>query len=237
MKQPTMAILALILMGTAHVAAATREPPRPIVWDPVPLPEVRLPAEHPRIWFTAADLPELRKRCQTTHAAQLNMIRNASEKDPRSAGVRAFNLAFLYQMSGEPNYARQAIELARGVKPFDWVKPNEQGLPYGDWYSGLADPLACVFDWCYDQLNAADRQAIGAVLRDELAHGPYRTRFHEPWWMPAWLSEILALYGAGIDDKLAADHLAAYNHSIHQFTAVADEIHADGAMGDYHYQY
>ena len=75
------------------------------------------------------------------------------------------------------------------------------------------------------------------MLREELSHGPYVTRFHEPWWMPSWLSEILALYGAGIDDKLAEKALADYNRSIHQWTALADEIHGDGAMGDYLYQY
>ena len=140
-------------------------------------------------------------------------------------------------MTGDAKYARQAIELARDVKPFGWVQPNEKKLPYGEWYAGLADPLACVFDWCFDQFSEADRKAIGGVLREKLAHGPYVTRFHECWWMPAWLSEILALYGAGIDDPLAAKALAEYNRSIHQFVALADEIHADGAMGDYLYQY
>ena len=91
----------------------------------------------------------------------------------------------------------------RDVKRFGWVKPNEKSLPYGQWYAGHADPLACVFDWCFDQLSDAERKAIGGVLREEVAFGPYRTRFHEPFWMASWLSEILALYGAGIDDKLA----------------------------------
>jgi hypothetical protein len=214
-----------------------KEPPRPIAWDPAPLPEVKLPTTRPRIWFTAADLPVLRKRCQTTHAGDLQALQKNAEAGGGRSGVAAFCLAFLYQMTGEAKYAQQAIRLACEVKPFGWVRPNEQSLPYGDWFAGQADPLACVFDWCYDQLSDADRKAIGGVLREELVRGPYRTRFHECWWMPAWLSEILALYGAGIDDALAAAALADYNRSIHQFVGVADEIHADGAMGDYHYQY
>jgi hypothetical protein len=215
---------------------AVKEPPRMIDYDPAPLPEVHLPAARPRIWFTAAELLELRKRCQSTHQNYLNLVVNAAQGHPRPA-IRAFNLAFLYQITGEAGYARQAIELARHVKRFDWVRPNEMGLPYGEWYAGYADPLACVFDWCFDQLSAEERKAIGAVLREELAHGPYHTQFHECFWIPAWVSQTLALWGAGVDDKLAADSLVACNRAMHQLAALADEIHADSAIGTYHYQY
>ncbi|MBM4044885.1 MAG: hypothetical protein FJ279_07215, partial [Planctomycetes bacterium] len=234
----------LVLAFSLSVASAARaegkasDKARQLVdFDPAPLPAVRLPATRPRVWFAATDLPELRKRCQTTHKAHLDRIRQGVEDGNRRPGSRAFDLAFLYQMTGDANHARQAIALAREAKPFAWVEKNAKSVPCGDFYAGMADPLACVFDWCNDQLTADDRATIGGVLRAQLADGPYRTQFHVPWWMAHWLSNILALFDAGIDDKLANDHLAAYNRSLHQFTALADEIHADSAMGDYHHQY
>ncbi|MCX7047562.1 MAG: heparinase II/III family protein [Candidatus Sumerlaeota bacterium] len=230
-------LAAMFALCWAAFAAELAPPPRPVDYDPAPLPVAPLPAQHPRIWFTAAEAPELRRRCQGAAKGSLDQIRRQSEDTRRSSLERAFDLAFLYQMTGGASQAQQAIALIRERKAFDWVGLFNSGCPYGGADNGMADPLACVFDWCFDQLNDADRTSIGGVLREELSHGPYRTRFHEPWWMNIWLSEILALHGAGIDDKLAADHFAAYNRSIHQFAALADAIHADGSMGDYQYQY
>jgi hypothetical protein len=34
-------------------------------------------------------------------------------------------------------------------------------------------------------MTDAERQAIGTVIREEVAFGPYQTRFHECWWMPS----------------------------------------------------
>lgn len=233
-----IALAAVLTVGGAAGGAALQAPPRPVDFDPAPLPTVTLAAGHPRIWFTAAEVPGLRQQCLAGGAkGALDQVRRQAANDKQSATGRAFDLAFLYQMTGDAAHAKQAIALIRGNKAFDWVGLFNSGHPYGGANVGMADPLACVFDWCHDQMTDDDRRAIGGVLREELAHGPYRTRFHEPWWMTIWLSEILALHGAGIDDPLAATHLAAYNRSIHQFAVLADVIHADGAMGDYQYQY
>ena len=153
-------------------SAGSREVGRILDYDPAPLPHVQLPAEHPRVWFTAKDLPELRRRCQTTHKSYFDAIIDRGIQDGGQPGIRPFNLAFLYQITGEPKYARQAIELARNVKPFGWVHPDGQSLPYGEWYAGLADPLACVFDWCYDQLSPEERKAIGGALRKSCCTAP-----------------------------------------------------------------
>jgi hypothetical protein len=223
------------IVVAAEVAIPPR-PPRPVDYDPTPLPKIELSAKHPRIWFSAADVPAMRERCRGPQAAVLERAKRQAEDLQQSDLSRAVGLAFLYQMTGEAAYARKAIAVAQGRKAFDWVTNFNAGYPYsGSW--GMTDPLACVFDWCYDQLSGEDRQIIGGELRKELAHGPYRARFHEPEYMNVWLSEILALYGAGIDDALASEHLASYNRAIHQFAFMADAIHADGAMGDYQFQY
>jgi hypothetical protein len=219
-------------------ARAGRNEP-PIAWDPQPLTPVHLQDTRPRIWFTAAQLPVLRQRCQKPayQDALQKLIKDAGETSQRPQ-VRAVSAAFLYQMTGKRAYARQAIELARGVKPYGWVNTNANAAhqPFGDSYTGLADPLACVFDWCYDALRPEEKAAIGGVLHDQLSKGPYRIIFHEPWWIPVWLSDIIALHNSGIDEKMVDEQLAACNRCVHQFVAFADEIHADGATGDYHGQ-
>lgn len=236
-----LALAALIIVTSlAEVfaaAPAVDKKYRPIPWDPAPLPEVAVRAERPRIWFTRAQVPELRKRCQTSCREAFAGVQAhlAETKEPR---LMAFDLAFLYQMTDDSAYARGAIEIARKARPFQWIErktgSEKDGFPMiGPWYAKQADPLACVFDWCYDQLTADDKWSIGEVLRTQLALGPYRMVFHEGWWYCCWLSEILALSGSGIDDKLAEEQLAQFNRVMHQYIAVADEIMADSAYGDY----
>lgn len=232
-------------MDMAHGQTAVADVPKsprhhyPLMdYDPVPLPDVKL-SPRPRIWFNAAEIPGLRLRCQTTLKGDLDQQRREVEGDKakNGAGILAFDLAFLYQMTGDATYAKRAIAIARQAKPFEYYSWHATGHPMGGLYLGQAEPLACVYDWCYDQMGEADRLSIGQVIREQLAHGPYHATFHEPWYMCAWLSQILALHGAGIDDKFAEEHLKAYNRAIHQFAWIADSIHADGAIGDYGYQY
>ena len=134
-------VVAPSLLLAATLLAQRKEPPRPIDFDPAPLPAVTIPAERPRIWFTAADVPDLRKRCQTTHKSEFNSILKNLDRGGGRPGILAFNLAFLYQMMGEAQYARRAIEMARNVKRFEWIQPDGEALPYGAWHAGLADSL------------------------------------------------------------------------------------------------
>jgi hypothetical protein len=47
----------------APAPGAPREIDRIIDFDSAPLPQVQVPAPRPRIWFTAQDVPILRRRC------------------------------------------------------------------------------------------------------------------------------------------------------------------------------
>jgi hypothetical protein len=229
-------MLIFLAITAAPDMKSVPKPPSPVDYDPAPLPKIDLPAEHPRIWFTAAEGPPLRRRCQTSLAGCIEQMRQLADDVKRKPCDRACDLAMVYQMTGDAAYARRAIAMVRGMRAFEWGPMFNKGFPYGSSF-GMADPLACVFDWCYDQLSDAERQTIGGELLKELSHGPYRARFHTAYYMNVWLSEILALYGAGIDDRLAREHLASYNRAIHQYACMADAIHADGAMGDYQFQY
>ena len=86
-----LVLVAFVIMASITTVSAAPPPVtekmRPIPWDPAPLPKVEIPADRPRIWFTAAQVPELRKRCRTTCRAGL---REASgERRQESEASRA----------------------------------------------------------------------------------------------------------------------------------------------------
>jgi hypothetical protein len=101
--------VAVLACAVSALAAARSDRPaavppvtekmRPIPWDPAPLPKVEIPADRPRIWFRAAQVPELRKRRQTTCAAAFEQIKQSVATVEGKSSSQAFNLAFLYQMA------------------------------------------------------------------------------------------------------------------------------------------
>ncbi|MBN1673637.1 MAG: heparinase II/III family protein, partial [Kiritimatiellae bacterium] len=137
---------------------------------------------HPRIFFTAKDLPALRNRIQTTHAGQWRGMKKWA--DGNMAGkwnhtrVRVYlpTYAFLYRLGGEKAYADKAIAMARELLAA--VTPeNVAEEPVWFW----ARSLAMCYDWCHDRLTASDKAAILKGI-DEIGGPLYERLIVRRWF-------------------------------------------------------
>ncbi|MBN1673639.1 MAG: DUF4962 domain-containing protein [Kiritimatiellae bacterium] len=144
-----LGLVSAAAMSTAPGACAAAAPPRSFAVEP----------GHPRIFFTAKDLPALRKRIQTTHSKQWLSMKKwadggmAGKPSDKRLGFDVPPYAFLYRLSGERAYAERAIALARKLAALD-VSSNDLAN------ARRARALACAYDWCYDRLTPADKAAI-----------------------------------------------------------------------------
>jgi hypothetical protein len=120
------------------------------------------PGNHPRLFFTAQDIPELRYRA--TQAPFDEMVQRLIESlehdgdyqpfDPNHThhrSMRAKISAFLYVLTGDEAYALSAREDVEWViagtgtgTHFGWADPSEMGLRS---YS-MATRVALAYDWC-----------------------------------------------------------------------------------------
>ncbi|MBN1675101.1 MAG: DUF4962 domain-containing protein [Kiritimatiellae bacterium] len=120
---------------------------------------------HPRIFFTAKDLPALKKRIETTHARQWAGLKKWAD-GPASGKWSNKQLrqhlpayAFLYRLGGGTNYAAEAISMARRIAAFDIGDLSKGDVSAGD-LEGTPKAMAIAYDWCYDRLTAEDKAAI-----------------------------------------------------------------------------
>ena len=140
--------------------------------------------QHPRLYFTAADLPELRQRLQTLYATEFQRYINELDKhfdipaEQRGRGYPFFdakNYAFLYMidpatMRGfsfghrREEYGRKAIEIAMFIKRETrgdrHSSANLQGENGG--YHNLA--LAVAYDWTFALLSAEEKRSLADAM-------------------------------------------------------------------------
>ncbi len=128
----------------------------------------------------------------------------------------AFNLAFLYQMTGEQKYADKAFEFADAFcdlttwtqrahefpiiysRIMPWNVPDDQVNFNFDHYNGDAGRMmAAVYDWLYPALNEAQRDRIRGALIEKVVtrvRGDYE--FH--WWATAYRCNWCGVCNSGI---------------------------------------
>lgn len=147
---------------------------------PLPL-KAALAGQHPRLFFTAADIPGLRARCQTTHKDFLDRAMSGAnsylgQMPPANAADcsddqdmqqwawwRLTTLAFGYVATGDEKYARKAGEwMDLFVSYPDWGTGEEINQSMGA--ANMITGVACAYDWCYDVLTPEQRTRI----RDKL---------------------------------------------------------------------
>jgi len=222
MRHATLALLALLVLATAQPAGA---------YDVID--------GHPRIFFSAADVPGLRAKCTGAMASDFNIMQDWADdhiNDSPSVDLDSVlpMYAFLWQMTGDSRYAQRAKQI---VQYF-----INGGNTDSD---AFARGAALFFDWCYDYLTPSERQTYGAAVAASAQYHidannwELMDNYHSK---PRWLRRIsypgLALYGAGVNNMLAVTLCdMAHEHtfgSLHALCAI-DEVAGDGAYfeGDY----
>jgi len=138
-------------------------------------------ADHPRIFFTASDIPRLREEARTTKASIAAPIlafatehltdtplaappNQANLETYRSEGNRMLAFAFAYVLTGDRRY----FELTRRylLTHAAWDHWGDEG-GVGQRDLGFHHMLmfnAIAYDWIYPELSAADRDTIRATL-------------------------------------------------------------------------
>ncbi len=160
---------------------------------------------HPRLFFTAEELPALRAKLATEPFAsrwevflelaerdlhaRLPEIRNGRlRRGARDAIGHAGIAAFAYAITGDERFGERAKAEALGlVEASGWPGPSRLGqavLETGE----AATACALVYDWCYDLLSEAERDTLReGMLR--LAVEPYLASLaKDDWWVGNYIT-------------------------------------------------
>jgi hypothetical protein len=177
-------ILALVALPTSP-AFAQRPPLPPLATDAPPPGSPLALGQHPRIFFTAKDVPYLRSRIHQHYRDRfqsfLNLLGNpgALSSDQRKAEANwgSMNFAFVAALGPAelrdlgfvlPSQYQTRTQLCG--KAMGYVRsmlPTIASAPLADhnylttgYPAPLAVPVAATYDWCHSELSDADRQAI-----------------------------------------------------------------------------
>ena len=124
---------------------------------PVPIP----PAEHPRLYVRARDLPVIRQRLSHPRLAPVwNRVQAAARTKPE--GLKRDDLtrfiavkALLHLLNDDPASGREAIDMLREFLPGADFDLHVQDISRQ--IGALMLSTAMVYDWCYPQLTAGDK--------------------------------------------------------------------------------
>lgn len=128
----------------------------------------------------------------------------------------AFNLAFMYQMTGEKKYADKAFEFSDAFcdlttwtmrahefpiiysRVMPWNVPDDQVNFNFDHYNGDSGRImAAVYDWLYPALNQAQRDRIrGALIEKVVTRVRGNYEFH--WWASAYRCNWCGVNNSGV---------------------------------------
>lgn len=96
--------------------------------------------EHPRLFFTKDDLPQLREKFNNSQLWLKRSLLDYAESENDF-----YVWAFLYQMLPDDRCAQKAID-----SMLKQIEKNKAGL----------EELALAFDWCYDKMNIETKERI-----------------------------------------------------------------------------
>jgi hypothetical protein len=160
--------LASLLAGVTPPAAVSADPGATV---------------HPRLLFSAADVPGLRARIAAggipgaawdrlrekldyeVASVSPDLIRNGTMKYDGQNQLNSYliELGMGYQMSGNPTYGRKVIDLLLAIGDAGYPFWSGQDLGLGD----LLEGIGLGFDWTYELMTAAERAEI---IGDLTAH-------------------------------------------------------------------
>ncbi len=204
--------------------------------DQVHLQLLSLPAGHPRLYVTAADVPALKARATPVNMlwTQLVTQANRTDYDVNDWGNVMESSALVGLVTGQASYCTKAIGIAELQRNADthYTQNGNGSLP-GD--------LALVYDWCYPQMTPltrtqmityfntwGDKQKVGATDPDTFAYQSPGWGNYWPRYGYSFALLSVATYG---DNARAAEWLNEYRHNqVGQYDlAVLDRIAAGGA--------
>ncbi|MEN6346310.1 MAG: DUF4962 domain-containing protein [Armatimonadia bacterium] len=173
---------AVLSERTRPLPGEKRKPPQV---TPVPL-KPELVGKHPRLFFTAEDLPAIRERCKTTHKdffdrlmgsansyvqqmPPANAAQCSNDQDMQQWGWwRLTSLAFGYIATGDEAYAKKAIEWMDVLTSYpDWGTGEEINQSMGA--ANMLTGIACAYDWCYGLMTEEQRQKVRDKLLRQVA--------------------------------------------------------------------
>jgi hypothetical protein len=115
-----------------------------------------VPAGHPRVYVRSSDLPDV--QAKLTDPAFADAWEQVQQSDT------ALSKAFLYLVEGDVAAGQQAVVQGLAeLQACDDARVFDQAMHWA----------ACIYDWCYDLLSDADKQAfIGEFERIAASHDP-----------------------------------------------------------------
>jgi len=198
---------------------------------------------HPRLFFTASEVPELRAKCAGFMAPDFddlkswcdsNMSASLPLSSPDAYEWHLTAMSFVWLITDDDAYSARARTLAlNGIS-----RGYSTQLPF-------LRSLSLYYDWCYPELSSSDRQTVGnAIAAGGMDHfesnnWEQMTNYHSK--LPR-LKELayagLAIHGDGVADAEATELCDAFRYHMYDprhALACLDEIGADGAyyQGDY----
>lgn len=221
-------VLVLCVAGLAGFCLSETPPPNVTPQEiGAALPSAK-DLKHPYLYFTEKDKPGIRERirnsetCNRIYAGMKEKADSYLRSRPRRPDMMA--LAFVYQMTGDRQYAQRAFELISRKKPSD--------ASFDLRTSRSCRALAPLYDWLYEGLDDEQRAALRSDLLMELSK--VRGKYPETWWVHAtrcnW--NPVCHSGAGVaaiallaDDPTLVDVLAEAYNGIYK---TYNEISRDG---------
>ena len=191
---------------------------------------------HPRLFFLASDLSDLRSKCSGYFAADYQRMRSycdshMSDSFPLGSaeyGQQLTAYSFVWLMSSDTAYAARAKAVAQDL------------VDRGAWQSlDSIEGLSHFFDWCYDYLTPEERLTFGSTLAEAAqwwlddTNWTSTNNYHEKLsFLEGVIYPGIVLYGEGIDDALAWACCDTFQHHVFDtpyILCALDEIASDGA--------
>ncbi len=187
---------------------------------------------HPRLFLTSEQLPGLRQRCTTTHAAIFAPLKNLADQRMQEGRKDARYLTvftFTWLMTQQTVYRDYAITAA-----LDCAAHGSETVGEGSALGRLSS-LALAYDWLYNDMTPAQRAAIANAfvpgVRD--SKPVYGERYA---WLPIddYYFYALAIYGDGYANAdAAAGFDISYRSFTERFVPSLDEVGTYGSVDGY----